>query len=301
MRSSTIHLIAILTIGAVVAATSSASAGGFSFGGGKSGGGKGTGGKGSGGKGSGGSGFKINLGGGNHGKYDHHSHKHHQGYKHHHWYKDHHAYHYKYRLKPYRPAIVVYNKCYRPAYSYCFVSPGDTWYTIAKRSYGTSNVWKHIATYNRLRPSNTVLFPGQKLRLPVVNANGTLAASNAPAPPAFVPRGTRLAPPAQASMQQGSPAATGAGLPPVTIGSTLALDGASFGSERGVVRLQISGMALPVEVVEWSDSSVKIELPSMELTAAMKADLQVLRADGSRASSSAIQLLPSETRLALGN
>ena len=46
-------------------------------------------------------------------------------------------------------------------------------------------------------------------------------------------------------------------------------------------------------------SSVKIQLPKMELTGPMKADLEVLRADGSLASKSAIELTPAATRLAL--
>jgi hypothetical protein len=90
-------------------------------------------------------------------------------------------------------------------------------------------------------------------------------------------------------------------LPRVAIGSTLDLDGESLGNERGIVRLRVSGIALPVEVIEWSASSVKISLPKLDLNGPVKANLEVLRADGSMASSSAIELTPAATRLALGN
>jgi hypothetical protein len=87
----------------------------------------------------------------------------------------------------------------------------------------------------------------------------------------------------------------------VTLGSTLSLEGQSLGSATGIVRLRVSGMAMPVEVLDWSDSSLRIKLPSMEIEGAMSADLEVLRADGSLASKTAIELSPAATRLALGN
>jgi hypothetical protein len=90
-------------------------------------------------------------------------------------------------------------------------------------------------------------------------------------------------------------------LPRVAIGSTLMLDGKLLGDEKGIVRLRMGGLSLPVEVIEWTTNSVKIELPKMELGRPMKASLEVLRADGSLASKSEIELTPAETRLALGN
>jgi hypothetical protein len=89
-------------------------------------------------------------------------------------------------------------------------------------------------------------------------------------------------------------------LPRVAIGSTLALDGESLGSEKGTVRLRVSGLALPVDVIEWSETSVKIQLPKMDLSNPMKAELEVVRADGSLASKSGIELTPAATRVALG-
>jgi len=90
-------------------------------------------------------------------------------------------------------------------------------------------------------------------------------------------------------------------LPSVAIGSILTLDGQSLGDERGIVRLKVSGIALPVEVLDWNASIVKVQLPQLDLAGAMKAEIEVLRADGSLASKSAVELTPATNRLALNN
>jgi hypothetical protein len=313
MRTSTSILVTILALSAAVLAANTASAG-WSFGGGGNGGGH--------------SGFKISFGGGHHNQHG----DHHDTHHHHHKY-----WHYP---KYYKPVVVVYDQCYHPYYSYCFVYPGDTWYTIAKRCYGHIHLWKHIAAYNHLRPANSVLIPGQQIQLPVINADGTLAASNAPAPVPFAaqglpagPQGAPLGQPIQGLAPQGlangqpsgspllqngsslpvnssigdAPAANLRTIPAepkrpvVTLGSTLALDGQSLGTAKGIVRLRISGMNLPVDVLGWSDSAVKIKLPTLDLSEAMNADLEVVRADGSLASKSPVELMPAATRLALEN
>jgi len=87
----------------------------------------------------------------------------------------------------------------------------------------------------------------------------------------------------------------------VAIGSVLSLDGQALGSEKGIVRLRINGLALPVEVLEWSAESAKIRLPELDIDGSMQAELEVLRADGSLASKTAIELTSAATRLALGN
>jgi hypothetical protein len=90
-------------------------------------------------------------------------------------------------------------------------------------------------------------------------------------------------------------------LPSVAIGSILTLDGQSLGNERGIVRLRINGLALPIEVLDWNTTSVKIQLPQLDLAGAMKAEIEVMRADGSLASKSTVELTPATSRLALGN
>jgi hypothetical protein len=276
MKISTTSLLALLAIGSAALFADSVSAGGFSFGGG-------------GGNGGGGGGFKFHTGNQKGGHYDQHSH--HQHYK---------------TKKYYSPSTVGYSQSYRPYWNSCFVLPGDTWITISKRSYGYSGLGKYVARYNNLSTSNSQLTPGRKLRLPVIGRNGSLLASNAPAPPRFQPpmfgpQGLRLA-------EQGLPAATKSNVaqdadagPLVSIGSSLALDGKSFGKESGNVRLRISGLVLPVAVLQWSDDSIKSQLPKVELIETTQATLEVLRADGKVASTSPVRLTPAETRLALGN
>lgn len=250
----------------------------------------------------------------------------------------------------------IYDQCHHPCYSTCFVMPGDTWFTLSKRIYGTPTMWKHIASYNGLGMGASLPI-GQQLRLPVVNANGTLAASSAaPAPmnfgaqgqagfpgQGFAPQGQpfgaqsqpmapqfgqqfgqpgmpqtnapqlNATPNAQPNQQQAAPAqsatatanirtvSTEASLPSVAIGSTLMLDGQELGDERGSVRLRVSGLALPIGIIEWNNNSAKIQLPQLDLTSSIKAEIEVLRADGSLASKSAVNLTPAATRLALGN
>jgi hypothetical protein len=63
----------------------------------------------------------------------------------------------------------------------------------------------------------------------------------------------------------------------------------------------VGGLSLPIEVLEWTNSSAKIRLPEVELTGAMKAEIEVLRADGSVASKSAVELTSANSRLAQGN
>jgi hypothetical protein len=212
------------------------------------------------------------------------------------------------------------------------VYPGDNWYTISKRIYGVEFLCKHIASYNGLSMSSP-LVPGQMLRLPVINANGSLATSSAPMPAPFTMPGATFGPQSAplgtpgipnglapqglpnggtpAGLQQGLPSGTdptaiapqGAPtspvqnaiattpseasanvtpaasirtvsesptLPRVAIGSTLELDGESLGTEQGSVRMRMGTLTLPVEVLEWSADTVKIQLPKMELSRSVK-------------------------------
>jgi hypothetical protein len=346
MKTSKNYLTATLAIGAALLVASNASAGGFSFGGGGGGGGGGN-------KG----GFKVSF----HGNHNHNHKNHNHGHHHHHHHGHHH--HVRYYSPPVR---ILYSQCYHPQFQSCYVYPGDTWYSISKRVYGVEFLCKHIASYNGLSMYSP-LVPGQMLRLPVVNANGSLAVSNAPMPAPFTPQGFANGPAPQgtpagfapqgtpnglapqglpngmnAGAPQGLPSGMNAAsiapqgsssapqqvnveapstepataaapaasirtvkeeptLPRVAIGSTLMLDGESLGDEKGIVRLQLGALTLPVEVIEWTTSSVKISLPKMELGRPVKASLEVLRADGSLASKSEIELTPAATRVALGN
>ncbi len=189
--------------------------------------------------------------------------------------------------------------------------PGDVFYTVSMKEYGTGVVASQIARFNQL-PLNVQLVAGQRLMLPSVSANGVLSASRAPMP--FVDAtngGPFTSPTAKLTTPKSLPtsnlasnvtvATTEPSLPNVAVGSTLVLDGQLFGETQGVARLRVGGLSLPIEVLEWTNSSAKIRLPEVELTGAMKAEIEVLRADGSVASKSAIELTPANSRLAQGN
>jgi hypothetical protein len=86
----------------------------------------------------------------------------------------------------------------------------------------------------------------------------------------------------------------------VALGSMLMLNGQAFGDKPGGARLRISGMALPIEVVEWTPSAVKVRLPLVELAGVTPADIEVVRVDGSLASKTPVELTPPAEQLAIG-
>jgi hypothetical protein len=187
------------------------------------------------------------------------------------------------------------------------------------REYGKPNFGANIAAFNGMSTSLR-LAVGQQLRMPVIHPNGSLTPSSAPAPAPFVPPSQPivagplpvqgLAPLSTADARPSEPVSPSANiraatearpLTTVAIGSVLSLDGQALGGERGIVRLRVNGLAFPVEVLEWSADSAKIRLPELDLEGPMKAEIEVLRADGSLASRTAIELSSAATRVALGN
>jgi hypothetical protein len=86
----------------------------------------------------------------------------------------------------------------------------------------------------------------------------------------------------------------------VAVGSILLVNGQAFGDKAGGARLRISGMAMPIEVLEWIPAGVKVRLPQVEITGNTPADIEVLRGDGSLASKTAVTLTASPEQLALG-
>ena len=206
----------------------------------------------------------------------------------------------------------VFGQAFEPFHSTYICLPGDSFYTVSLKEYGTSANQFYIARFNGLAP-NAALVPGQRLVLPAISANGQLFVSNRPAGLGDTTpvQGLPTSPVANFSQPLASvastlasavkPATTEPALPKVTVGSTLVLDGQVFGDAKGAARLRISGLILPVEVLEWSTSSAKVRLPQVELASPTKAEIEVLRADGSLASKSAVELTPAADRLALGN
>jgi hypothetical protein len=86
----------------------------------------------------------------------------------------------------------------------------------------------------------------------------------------------------------------------VPVGSIVVLNGSAFGPMAGSARLRVGGMVLPVEVVEWSPSAVKVRLPQFDLTSMSVGKIELFRADGSSVSRTNVELVGTPEAVALG-
>jgi hypothetical protein len=84
----------------------------------------------------------------------------------------------------------------------------------------------------------------------------------------------------------------------VSVGSILMINGQVFGNQAGGARLRLNGMAMPIEVLEWTPAGVKVRLPQIEITNVIPAEIEVIRGDGSLASKTPIDLTGSPAPLA---
>lgn len=107
------------------------------------------------------------------------------------------------------------------------------------------------------------------------------------------------APVAAAAPAAGSPAAAtandavadaNASLTNVPAGATIKLDGSDFGAQQGQVSIVVGNMVLPTDVVSWTEKSVSLKLPQLELTSPTHAKFVVRRANGSTAIETPFQL-----------
>ncbi len=76
----------------------------------------------------------------------------------------------------------------------------------------------------------------------------------------------------------------------VPAGSTLLVDGQEFGSKPGSARMLIGGGSVQVAVVEWTANSVKVNLPKADQPGTANVDLEIVRADGSIASRTSLEV-----------
>jgi hypothetical protein len=200
-------------------------------------------------------------------------------------------------------SVMNYGQAYEPFHSMYTVQPGDTFYEVSLKEYGNSAATPYISRFNRLA-SNAALVPGQRLRLPSISANGQMTASRAPVTENltaglgnFGPTAASFSKPPIGIVENPATAAE----PPrasVPTGSVIKLDGQSLGDKQGAVRLRISNVAMPVEVVEWSAESTKVRLPKLDVNGGTKAELEVVRADGTVAATNAIELTTAVSGLA---
>jgi hypothetical protein len=180
-------------------------------------------------------------------------------------------------------------QAYEPFHSTYVVLPGDSFYTVSLKEYATSSNAKYIAQFNNL-PQTAALTPGQILRLPSISATRQLSPSRAPAAESFQNTSNSSQITAHDSSSSASTAANEAPRPKVNVGSTLLVDGQTFGDKQGAARLRVGGAALKIEVLEWKTDAVKIRLPELALDSTANADIEVVRADGSLASKTGIEL-----------
>lgn len=188
---------------------------------------------------------------------------------------------------------------YEPFHCNYFVNPGDTWYLISMKEYGTADNATFIARFNGMTTFSPLVV-GQQLMLPTISTTGALTASQAPA--MEMPQVAAEAP--AATSEEGpsvSGAATSANVAPkeaaetvrpkMAVGSTLLIDGATFGEKPGKAQLRMGGATLKVEVVEWTTNAVKIRLPRLELAGTSNGDIEIVRADGVVVTQAAIELV----------
>lgn len=186
-------------------------------------------------------------------------------------------------------------QAYEPFHSSYVTLPGDSFYTVSLKEYGTSKNARYIAQYNRLAES-AALVPGMTLQLPAISVNGQLSASHSPPAETLQSSTTNQV---TEALSTGTPATLASATTPavdttprpkVTVGSTLLVDGQTFGDKQGTARLRVGGATLKIEVVEWTNSAVKIRLPQLDLDSATNADIEVVKADGTLAAKTGIEL-----------
>jgi len=211
-----------------------------------------------------------------------------------------------------RPRVRVYcaqpvNDSYYPYFSSCSVYPGDTYRSLSLRAYGMSNFGNKIATYNRLG-SSTQLTTGQTLQFPVIHADGRLTKSNALAHVPFATQTDRLGSnniqlaKATTSTRTSTTSPTPTidpTIPSVAVGSTLLVEGQAFGPEKGTVKLHFGNVSLPVEIIEWTATAAKVQLPKLDVSAPTTADLEITLANGTLATKSTLRLSPGTNQVVL--
>lgn len=180
-------------------------------------------------------------------------------------------------------------KAYEPFHSTYVVLPGDSFYEISLKEYATSSNAKYIAQFNNL-PQTAALTPGQVLRLPSISATRQLSPSRAPAAESLQNTAGSSQATSNGSSSDASTAANEAPRPKVNVGSTLLVDGQTFGNRPGAARLRVGGAALKIEVLEWKTDAVKIRLPELALDSTANADIEIVRADNTLASKTGIEL-----------
>ncbi|MBX3442988.1 MAG: hypothetical protein KF774_11340 [Planctomyces sp.] len=86
----------------------------------------------------------------------------------------------------------------------------------------------------------------------------------------------------------------GQALPEIPAGATFRLDIAGLGPNQGGAGVDVRGIGMTVEVLQWDANSVVVQLPYIVLNEAARSDLAIVRADGSVAHQLPFLMLPAD-------
>ncbi len=81
----------------------------------------------------------------------------------------------------------------------------------------------------------------------------------------------------------------------IPVHATFRLSMANLNAESGVALIQVRGMTLPVEVLEWKSDSVVLQLPAMGLNEPAETELTILDASGTLVQNSKFLMVPAAT------
>ena len=81
-------------------------------------------------------------------------------------------------------------------------------------------------------------------------------------------------------------------LPEIPSHATFKLQAAGLAAAKGMAAVEVNGVGLQAEVLEWNGDSVVVRLPSVGLTQPLVSQLYILQADGSMAKNLKFKMLP---------
>ena len=84
----------------------------------------------------------------------------------------------------------------------------------------------------------------------------------------------------------------------IPVGATVTLQGTNLGDQLGMLVVQIDKVSLPAQVNEWKPEGVNVTLPMVGLAGPTRAQLWMVRADGTVAANVAVELLPAQQQAA---
>jgi hypothetical protein len=84
----------------------------------------------------------------------------------------------------------------------------------------------------------------------------------------------------------------------IPVGATVTLQGNNLGDQLGMLVVQIDKISLPAQVNEWKPEGVNVTLPMLGLAGPTRAQLWMVRADGTVAANVAVELLPAQQQAA---